>query len=192
VPPDAQDELVQVRAHLLGGRGPGASPAEIDSCTSERLLYAGRPVAEQLEALNERTAAARAATQRPCSATWTEPAVGSPSMSAGSPPDLARVAATDRPASCSLFSARSSCWPLSGPAGADADEKVAQDRHQQLAALGSSGHKECYRRALYGWGRGAGKPAQPRWAACSPGLSEPPGQGSPLGFSEPAALAVAQ
>jgi len=43
---------------LLGGRGPGASDLEVDAHTSERTLYAGRPVVEQLAQLHERTAAA--------------------------------------------------------------------------------------------------------------------------------------
>ena len=43
---------------LLGGRGPGASDTEVDAHTSERTLYAGRPVVEQLAQLHERTAAA--------------------------------------------------------------------------------------------------------------------------------------
>ncbi len=49
---------------LLGGRGPGASDLEVDAHTSERTLYAGRPVVEQLAQLHERTATACADAMR--------------------------------------------------------------------------------------------------------------------------------
>lgn len=49
---------------LLGGRGPGASDTEVDAHTSERTLYAGRPVVEQLAQLHERTATACADAMR--------------------------------------------------------------------------------------------------------------------------------
>jgi hypothetical protein len=60
--PDESEPQAAVRAarrRLLGGRGKGASEAEVDALTRERPRYAGEPVSEQLEALHERTAVAR-------------------------------------------------------------------------------------------------------------------------------------
>jgi len=56
---DVAAEISRLRAGLRGGRGPGASEAEVDAQTSERTLYAGRPVVEQLAQLHARTAVAR-------------------------------------------------------------------------------------------------------------------------------------
>lgn len=54
-----QTAIAGTRARLLGGRGPGASTAQIDRHTRARTQLAGEPIARHLEAVARQTAMAR-------------------------------------------------------------------------------------------------------------------------------------
>ncbi|MHA6783258.1 hypothetical protein ACVGOW_20030 [Pseudonocardia saturnea] len=58
-PEPADVALARIRAGLLGGRGPGATPAEVAAHTRDRDRLGGRPVAELRAGLAARTARAR-------------------------------------------------------------------------------------------------------------------------------------
>jgi len=58
-PAAVQADLAQLRARLLGGRGPGASSSEIERSTRARAQLAGRPTAQHLEAVARQAALAR-------------------------------------------------------------------------------------------------------------------------------------
>lgn len=58
-PSAVQAGLAADRARLLGGRGPGASQAEIDQHTRARPQLAGEPTPRHLEAVARQTAIAR-------------------------------------------------------------------------------------------------------------------------------------
>jgi hypothetical protein len=58
-PAQIQRRIQHLRSTLLGGRGPGASTREIASHTRHRPTLGGRPAAEALEELAERTSIAR-------------------------------------------------------------------------------------------------------------------------------------
>jgi hypothetical protein len=56
---DAAAVVRSVRTRLLQGRGPGASPKEVDEHTRARVRLGRRPTAERLEAKAQQTARAR-------------------------------------------------------------------------------------------------------------------------------------
>ena len=58
-PAAVQAAIEQTRARLLGGRGPGASPEEIDQHTRARTSLGGQPTAQRREAFAHQTALAR-------------------------------------------------------------------------------------------------------------------------------------
>jgi len=58
-PAAVQAGVAQLRARLLGGRGPGASSSEIQRSTRARAQLAGRPTAQHLEAVARQAAIAR-------------------------------------------------------------------------------------------------------------------------------------
>jgi hypothetical protein len=58
-PAAVQATIDQIRARLLGGRGPGASSAEIDRNTRARTCLGGQPTAQRREAVAHQTAIAR-------------------------------------------------------------------------------------------------------------------------------------
>lgn len=58
-PAAVQAGLAQLRARLLGGRGPGASSSEIERSTRARAQLAGRPTSQHLAAVARQAALAR-------------------------------------------------------------------------------------------------------------------------------------
>lgn len=60
--PGPQERVAALRANLLGGRGPGASPAEMEAHQHQRVDYGGVPVTADREQLALATQKARDAT----------------------------------------------------------------------------------------------------------------------------------
>lgn len=57
--PDPQQHIVALRARLLGGRGPGASPGEMEAHQHQRVEFGGLPVPAAREQESLATARAR-------------------------------------------------------------------------------------------------------------------------------------
>ncbi|MEO7193592.1 MAG: hypothetical protein ABIZ05_02040 [Pseudonocardiaceae bacterium] len=64
-PPAIQTAIEQIRARLLDGRGPGATPQEINQHTRSRTRLGGQPTAQRLQALAHQTALARGESDGP-------------------------------------------------------------------------------------------------------------------------------